>query len=259
VNELLQAFNEQFSKESGLKLAWVSIAELKEQDINARTLNPHKFDRLVKNLKNGGMESVPFCNMDDKGVYWLISGHNRKRAAQEAGKTNMLVLYRENMTEEQQRAKQIAHNAIDGDDNMGILEQMAVQITDIALRFESAADLIIGDGSVDEKIQNYMVDLSAITDEFRAITLVFTTGKLDQVNMAVGAIETAVDQNPDFMGSFLEPRENLREFQKACNAISKRLNINNNPMIFSAMARLANERLAQLLPPKPEDKVAKNP
>lgn len=192
------------------------------------------------------MESAPYATRNAEGVFTIISGHHRKRAAVEAGVPKILILYDENLTQDQQRAKQIAHNALSGVDNQSILEQMASQVTDIALRYEGGLDLVMANHEENQKIENLMVDISEITDQFRAITVVFTTSKAQQVTDCVEAVKVAMNDHPDYFGAFLEPREKLLEFQAACKAVSDTLNLHNNPMIFSAMAKLAMERIAEI-------------
>lgn len=247
---VLIAFNEKFSAlMGGLKLAMVDPRLIREQDVNARNQVFPVMDRLTQNVKGrGALESVPFCNWEKDLGFIMISGHHRRRAAIEAGLPVILVLFDEGLTKEQQRAKQVAHNALDGSDNLTVLAQMMEEIKDIQLRYESAYDLT-AEQAKGTPLENLMVEMDELADAFRAVLIVFTQAKGDQVMEAVAAIEEAQKENPDFMGAFLEPRENLALFDKACREVAGHLNLHNNPMIFSAMAKLAMERLAQLKQP----------
>lgn len=68
-----------------LYIAKVQLAELKEQDINARIMKNEMQDQLTANIKNRGqLESLPLIALMGEKLE-IISGHHRVKSAREAG------------------------------------------------------------------------------------------------------------------------------------------------------------------------------
>src|SRR5690348_6201715 len=66
---------------NGLELWKTNPSEIREQDVNARSMTPKMFERLQKTIeRDGRLESLPFCATTDKGLE-VVSGHHRVRAA----------------------------------------------------------------------------------------------------------------------------------------------------------------------------------
>lgn len=237
--EKLDAFNEAFCAETGMKLAYVSINFIREQDVNARKMSPEHMVRLMENIKKvGAMESVPFCCKNEHGYYQLISGHNRYRAARDSGLKYLLVMFVEGLTIHEQRAKQIAHNSLQGVDNFSILDQMAKDLNTVELQFESGMDLL---KRTDDEInlESLLVDIGANADTLNAVTIIFSNGQFEKVQMAATMIEEILKAKKPEDGAFLEHAEGLKLFRKACYEISDKMNIRNMPMIMTKMAQLA--------------------
>ena len=97
---------------SGLIIARVKVADVREQDINARIMKPEMMKQLTDNIrKRGQLESLPYCALTDK--IEIISGHHRFRAAREAGMKEVIVILDiSGLNRSQIAAKQIPHNAI---------------------------------------------------------------------------------------------------------------------------------------------------
>jgi hypothetical protein len=131
---------------NGLFLERWPIADLKEQDVNAHVMEPSKFNRMVANMKKrGALESVPFCagapdsidpkqlaegiGRDDKVALRIappeiISGHHRVRAGRAAELGDVVVLVdRSGLTRSAITAKQLAHNALVGVDDMELVKR----------------------------------------------------------------------------------------------------------------------------------------
>lgn len=57
-----QGPRERFRIGPDLYVTTVTIAELREQDVNAQVMQPRHFERLAENIKHrGGLESLPYC------------------------------------------------------------------------------------------------------------------------------------------------------------------------------------------------------
>ena len=107
---------------SGLLIAKVSLADFKEQDINARIMKSDMQKQLTDNIKKRGqLESLPFCALID-GKIEIVSGHHRIRSAKDSGIMSeiFVILDTTGLRRSQVAAKQLAHNAISGfDDQIG--------------------------------------------------------------------------------------------------------------------------------------------
>ena len=74
-----------------LYIAKVQLAELKEQDINARIMKNEMQDQLTANIKNRGqLESLPLIALMGEKLE-IISGHHRVKSAREAGLKEIIV------------------------------------------------------------------------------------------------------------------------------------------------------------------------
>ena len=72
-----------------LYIAKVQLADLKEQDINARIMKNEMQDQLTANIKNRGqLESLPLIALMGEKLE-IISGHHRVKSAREAGLKEM--------------------------------------------------------------------------------------------------------------------------------------------------------------------------
>lgn len=75
-----------------LYIAKVQLADLKEQDINARIMKNEMQDQLTANIKNRGqLESLPLIALMGEKLE-IISGHHRVKSAREAGLKEIIVI-----------------------------------------------------------------------------------------------------------------------------------------------------------------------
>ena len=114
----------------GLQIWKVHIDALKEQKKNARVMSNKMFARLRDDI--GGdkrLESMPFCHVNEKGQFEIISGHHRARAARMASVNHIYVLVDpKTLTRDQVVSKQLAHNAIAGQDDQQMLAELWQEI-----------------------------------------------------------------------------------------------------------------------------------
>lgn len=108
-----------------LYIAKVQLAELKEQDINARIMKNEMQDQLTANIKNRGqLESLPLIALMGEKLE-IISGHHRVKSAREAGlKEIIVILDKSGLTRSKAASKQLAHNAISGFDDESTLREI---------------------------------------------------------------------------------------------------------------------------------------
>lgn len=151
----------------------MAIAELKEQDINARVMAPREFERLVENIRErGALESLPYCSQNGgTGPVEIVSGHHRVRAGRAAGLNNIYVLVdTSEMTRSRIIAKQLAHNFLAGEDDKDILKQLLETI--------DTPDDLLASGAPDELLPSAEHDamelfMPRIDFDFRTVTFSF--------------------------------------------------------------------------------------
>ncbi len=116
---------------SGLKIARVNIEELREQDLNARSMDSKMFERLTANIKNDQrLESLPFVAETDAGLE-IVSGHHRVRACRSAGVTEIFIILDDTgLSRSKIRSKQLSHNSIQGEDNQQLVKEIYALIDD---------------------------------------------------------------------------------------------------------------------------------
>lgn len=114
---------------------------LVEQSVNARFMSRPVFDQLTATIKaDQRLESLPLCAVTDVGVE-IVSGHHRVRAARQAGLARIFVLVDvTRLDRDRIRSKQLAHNAIAGEDDADILASIYRAIEDVDLRVATTID-----------------------------------------------------------------------------------------------------------------------
>jgi len=121
-----------------LYIAKVQLAELKEQDINARIMKNEMQDQLTANIKNRGqLESLPLIALMGEKLE-IISGHHRVKSAREAGlKEIIVILDKSGLTRSKAASKQLAHNAISGFDDESTLREIVKLMDNVDDMMES--------------------------------------------------------------------------------------------------------------------------
>ena len=137
---------------SGLRVAVVPIGQCELLERNARFMRVEQYRRLVENIRRDGcLTSVPFAvrrpgatAAEDR--YVILSGNHRVKAAQDAGLTEVMVLYTDRgLTRAQQVAIQLSHNAVVGQDDLAILRELYDEVNDVALKeYSGLDDLVLG-------------------------------------------------------------------------------------------------------------------
>lgn len=242
INDLLERLNPSlFGSESKLKLKYVRFADIREQDINANVMPTGMFNALVSNVsKHGVLESIPLCatREDSPGTVEVVSGHHRTRAARLAGLEGGVVLLYEGLSNSEIRAKQLAHNSINGSSDPEVVKAIFEQIEELGDRMESFIDPTVFD-NLPTAVKFDMVDINLKVDA-KTVTVVFLP---TQISDFQAAVDLLTDQ-PDAV--YLAHRRDFDGFKEALLSTKEELEIVSQPTAFAAMARLALERLAQI-------------
>jgi hypothetical protein len=135
-----------------LYIAKVQLAELKEQDINARIMKNEMQDQLTANIKNRGqLESLPLIALMGEKLE-IISGHHRVKSAREAGlKEIIVILDKSGLTRSKAASKQLAHNAISGFDDESTLREIVKLMDNVDDMMES----YIGKEILEEPLEQF--------------------------------------------------------------------------------------------------------
>src|ERR1039458_8020783 len=166
---------------NGLELWKLPVSILREQDANARSMPKAMFERLAQTIgRDKRLESLPLCAKTERGLE-IISGHHRVRAATAAGISEMYVLVDvTGLTHSQIAAKQLAHNAIEGQDNDQLLAEIYRQIEDAESKLEAFIDQKLDIELPKVKIEGLDVEI-----DFKMVLLVFLPRVKDRLDRAV--------------------------------------------------------------------------
>jgi len=222
----------------GLSIARVVLDNLREQDVNARTMNPAMFKQLVANVKKrGSLESLPFCALVN-GRVEIISGHHRSRAAREAGLKEITVLLDESgLSRSQIAAKQLAHNSISGFDDQNIIRQIAQIITDVDDMLEAhlPKDILTEPEAVLDTLIAPKVDF-----DWKTVSFVFLPHQLDDMKALINSLEGRQDLVS------VAPIELFKAFADAVIKFSRFMDIRSAGTAVAVMARTALEIVAEV-------------
>lgn len=242
VNEMLATLNRMIFGEHGkLRLQYVLFENVREQDINANVMPVEMFNQLVANVsKVGALESLPLMasRVETPEVIEVVSGHHRTRAGKQAGLEGSVVLLYEGLTNAELRAKQLAHNSIQGRSDPEIVRQIFAQIDSIPDQIESYIDPNQF-AEIPEAVPFQMVDIDPLADA-KTFTMVFLPTQAQDFSTAVDLLSS----KPDVV--YVAHREAFDQFKSAVQETRRDLDVVSVPTAIAAMARLALERLAQL-------------
>lgn len=220
-----------------LYLCYVHVDELREQDVNPRSMPKRMFDQLAENIRNEAtLESVPLCAKTDQGIE-IISGHHRVRAAREAGVEQILVLVYDNLSRSRIAAKQLAHNTISGQDDPELVRRVFERIVEVQAKFEAYVDpRTFSLAPEPARFRQVDVDLGALSE---TVLVVFLASQKIDFDAAVEAIMPKCDLD----AVYLAQKEVYDGWRDAFNRVREELDIVSAPTAIAQMARLALEAL----------------
>lgn len=170
---------------SSVRIALVPIAQCDLLEKNARFLRVEQYRRLVENIRRDGcLTSVPFA-VRRADRYAILSGNHRVKAAQDAGLTEVLVLYTDRqLTRAQQVAIQLSHNALVGQDDLAILRELYDEIQDVALKEYCGLD----DVALGKLEPPQLEPLSEQGLEYRVVSIAFLPDELERAERVLAAV-----------------------------------------------------------------------
>lgn len=220
---------------NGLKIAKVNIEELREQDLNARSMNSAMFERLTANIKKDNrLESLPFVAETENGIE-IVSGHHRVRACRSAGITEIFVILDDTGLDRNKiRSKQLSHNSIQGEDNMQLVKEIYAMIDD-----------------AEEKLAAYIdADMEEILDKVTTKDVTFDLAiKTILVNFLSYEEETfqrcAEKLNGMYDSIYLADLKNVEPFMECIKRVGKEYDIRAMNTTFSKMSEIVLQYLGE--------------
>lgn len=225
----------------GLELWKVAIDDLREQDENARVMPQAMFDRLQKTVeRDERLESLPLCAVTERGIE-IVSGHHRIRAARAAGLSEAHILVDvTGLTEDQIRAKQLAHNAISGEDNEQVLARIYGKIRDVDARLESFIDPKVVEAAI-EKARSVSVDLLL---DYRVVVITFLPTEYDRFCAAAQKVQRHMSK--DVVEAWLASIDGIEKFRDAALRAGKKYDVRAMGSILDLMADIVSQHLDEL-------------
>ncbi|MGE5510358.1 MAG: ParB/RepB/Spo0J family partition protein [Bacteroidota bacterium] len=228
-----------------LALYKVHVDEIKEQDINARVMPPEAFERLTENIrKEGRLEQLPFA-VARGNFFELISGHHRLRAGRQAGLTEVFVLADErNLPRSKVVAKQLAHNAIAGEDDPQMLKRLYEEI-------ESVDDILESYISPDDFDDVTRLESMPVTDislmlEWKQLAMVFLPSTMERLDK-IEVWAKKIPKDTDLVG--VVSNQVFERFREAALSIGRAEDVRSLGAILTRMVDICEEWIAKNVPP----------
>ncbi|MDI7225278.1 ParB N-terminal domain-containing protein [Leptospira santarosai] len=216
------------------KLAWVDpVRDCELLTVNARYMTPDQMNRLVENVKKDGfLSQLPFgVKIEEK--FKVISGNHRVTAAIKAKLEAILILYVEDIDTERELAIQLSHNSIAGQDDLGILKSLYLQIKELDWKEYSGID--------EQALLNYQIpDLVPISEsdiKLNEVRLFYGDLDLKQIDQTLELLEKKlIDEKRDrvVFGEF-------ERFVEVMTEVKRRLNVKNHSVAFLKMIEICEE------------------
>lgn len=134
-----------------MKIEYVKFNEINKAKYNPRTISEEMMLALVKGIKEFGMVQPAVIN---RTTGTLIGGHQRVTAAEQAGLEEMPVFYVE-LSEEKEKALNLALNKIGGDWDEQLLGQLLTELAGTEVDMELTG---FADKEVDELLAQFEAD-----------------------------------------------------------------------------------------------------
>lgn len=215
---------------------------LKRQDVNARFMTAAQMDQLVKNVKqDGDLTSLPLVYWPDKATdaeIEIISGHHRIEAAILAELPSIEVrVIVEAISLERLRALQLSHNALTGQDDMGVLGQMYLSLDLDAKRYSGLTDDVVN------PLKNIsLAGLNVGAIAYEHIHVFFLPEDAAAVMNAIGELDKAAKKTPTLVAHY----QDFSAFFAAVVQVKTKFEVFNSAMAVRLLVDLALQRLEQL-------------
>lgn len=227
----------------GLELWKFNIDEAREQDVNARAMTKAAFERLSATVsRDKRLESLPLLAVTDVGLE-IVSGHHRVRCLRASGITDWYALVdTSGLTRDQIRAKQLAHNSIQGQDNAQLLSEIYNAIEDVTARL----DAFIDPRAVERQIPSIKVEDVQLSLKTESVLVMFLPIEREEVEKAMEAVKREVDSGA-VESIWVEDREAWSAFSAAVKRVVGEYDIRNMGTVMAKLAELAMRAMGEEL------------
>ena len=214
---------------------------------NARYMTAQQHQRLVENIRRDGvLTSLPLvarCSTNPKDLL-IVSGNHRVAAAKDAGLTEVDVIeIQEVLSKARLVAIQLAHNAIEGQDDKAILKSL---YEDLAIEWQEYSGLT--DDAFELEDLNVTV-LSGIHPLYREVVFSFLPNDAQAVDELLKSAEKwAAKERPVYVAQ----AETFTAFFEAMVAVKQAKNVRNSAVALALLCELGMAKAQELLPPSPE-------
>jgi hypothetical protein len=246
--EPLGKVNEQLAPTS-VRIAMVPIGQCDLLEKNARFMRAEQYQRLVSNVKRDGcLTSVPFAVKNGER-FLILSGNHRVQAAKDAKLTEILVLYSaRELSPQEQRAIQLSHNAIAGQDDLAILRELYDEINDVALKeYSGLDDVVLG------RMNPPQLDpLSEMALEYRIVSIVFLPPEAKRAEALFAKIMEQALGDELWVNRFTD-------YDRMLDALAiarKQAGVKNTATAFGLLLDIVEKHLGEI--PRPQSKKAKD-
>ncbi|WP_237929962.1 ParB N-terminal domain-containing protein [Buttiauxella sp. S19-1] len=212
----------------------VALADLKLLEKNAHYMDPDEFTRLVRNIKRDGcLTSLPVVY---RGT--VLSGNHRTQAGIKAGLIDIDIIdIVTELTEDEQVAIQLSHNAFKGKDDSNILRELYESINSLDMKLYS--------GLSDDAFKIADIDvqtLSFVQPTYQDLVIAFLPEEKALFIEALEKIGKRAKDRPIVAGS-------ISDFDAVFNAVinaKSKLNIINTAEALRTVAALALQKLGEI-------------
>jgi len=204
-------------------------------------------ERLTTTIgRDKRLESLPFCAKTEDGIE-VVSGHHRFRAARAAKMKELFILLDvTGLNRDQIRAKQLAHNAIEGTDDESILRQIYSAIDDAEAKLEAFIDISMEDIEVPSvPIDNVVFDMP-----LRTVTISFMPTEKERFE------EMEQKLIADGEELWLAERKLFEPFIELLKKTGREYDIRSNGTTLDRMARIVLAQLGSEQPSEDEEIIA---
>jgi hypothetical protein len=228
---------------NGMSIWKIDIDLLREQDKNARVMGKRQFERLTANIaKDNRLETLPLaCPSERRNhEFELISGHHRTRAARAAGVKEIFILsFDDALNRSQIISKQLAHNAIQGDDDAETLAELWREIEDLDEKIASG----ITEQEVDFQPEPVRLDEVGFDFTYEALFVLFLPHQKRDFEQAVELVKSRGGEDANGMPVYVEDFQAFEPFAEQMRAAAKDIDIRNAAGILAHMAKITKTYL----------------
>ena len=249
VTESVGHVNEKLAP-SSVRMAVVPISQCDFLEKNARFMRAEQYRLLVDNIRRDGcLTSVPFAiKTSDPSTgsgqcrYKILSGNHRVKAAQDAGLTEIAILYTDQeLSHQKQVAIQLSHNAIAGQDDLAILRELYDEIADVTLKaYSGIDDVLLG--------RMEPPDLDPLSEkglEYRIVSIAFLPEEVERA----GAVFAKVLEQATGDVTWVNRRAEYDRFLDALTIAKAQAGVRNTATAFGLLLDMVKRHLDEV--PKP--------